>query len=295
MNAEIDRFLVDLEERRGASRHTIAAYRSDLDALSEWLHEHGIETWTALDRRSVRSWLAWMHGEGLAPRTVVRRLSALRSFFRFLGREGLVTESPLLSTISPKTPKSLPAVLTVEEVERLLAVPDMSTPYGLRDRAMFETLYATGLRLSELLAMNLDSVDWTRRRAQVMGKGKKERIVLLGELALDALERYIHAGRPELAAGRVDEALFLSHLGTRLSVRGFHVLLQGHLKQAAIERHITPHALRHSFATHMLEGGADLRAVQELLGHANVSTTQIYTHVSDTYLREVYAKAHRGA
>jgi integrase/recombinase XerD len=195
---------------------------------------------------------------------------------------------------APRVRKTLPGVLSVEEVERLLEAPKGDTPLGLRDRCLLEVLYATGLRVSELLSLRIEQIDWVAKTIRVVGKGSKERLVLIGDLAVDALERYIHEGRPALLKGECD-ALFLSNLGKRLSVRGFHLILQGHLRTAGIERHVTPHTLRHSFATHMLEGGADLRTVQELLGHASVSTTQVYTHVSGTYIREMYARAHRGA
>jgi integrase/recombinase XerD len=185
--------------------------------------------------------------------------------------------------------------LTVEEIERLLVAPDGATPLGIRDRCLFEVLYATGLRVSELLGLRVDQIDWTRRSIQVLGKGSKERIVLVGDLAIDALEHYIHEARPQLERDVSCDDLFLSHLGQALSVRGFHLVLQRHLAHCGIARHVTPHTLRHSFATHLLEGGADLRTVQELLGHASVSTTQVYTHVSEGYLRDVYSRAHRGA
>lgn len=294
MKAEIERFLIDLEERRGASAHTLAGYGGDLSHLVAWLQDRGVDSWEALNRTRVRAWVAWMHQEGYSSTSIGRKLSSLRTFIRYLMREGKLDKSPLLLITAPKTPRLLPGVLTVDEIERLLAAPDPATPLGLRDRAMLEVLYAAGLRLSELLAMKLDDIQWTQRTVTVLGKGQKERIVLLGDLAIDALEAYIHRGRPRLM--RQDTpALFLSHIGKPLSVRGFHVILQGHLETAGITRHVTPHTLRHSFATHMLEGGADLRAVQELLGHASVSTTQVYTHVSDSYLRDVYARAHPGA
>ena len=295
LRAEAEAFLVDLRERRGASEHTTLNYSLDLEHLSAWLIARDITSWQSLTRHDVRSWIAWMHSEGYAPASIGRKLSALRSLFRFLMREGRIGESPLVLVPAPKRGKTLPSVLSLDEIERLLAAPDPGTPLGMRDRSMLEVLYATGLRLSELLGLRLDSVDWTQRSIRVIGKGTKERIVLLGDLALDALERYTHEGRPALARNQDDHALFLSHLGTPLSVRGFHVVLQGHVRAAGIEKHVTPHTLRHSFATHLLEGGADLRSVQELLGHANVSTTQVYTHISEGYLREVYARAHRGA
>jgi len=295
MNAEIDLFLTDLEQRRGASQHTLANYRLDLTNLCEWIAARPEGSWQDVDRKTIRAWVAWMHAEGYASASIGRKLSALRSLFRFLVREERVARSPLLLIPAPKKRTSLPPVLTVEEIELLLAAPEATSPLGLRDRCMFEVLYATGLRLSELLGLTLDQIDWPRRSAQVRGKGNKDRIVLLGDLAIDALERYIHQGRPHLLRDPDCAALYLSHLGKPLSVRGFHVILQNHLWTAGIQRHVTPHTLRHSFATHLLEGGADLRTVQELLGHASISTTQVYTHVSEGYLRDVYAKTHRGA
>ena len=291
----VDGFLSDLQLRRGASAHTMVNYRRDLEHLCEWLAPLGISSWDEVNRSTVRRWIAWMHGEGYAPASIARKLSTLRSLFRYLVRENMVETTPMLLVPAPKGRKTLPSVLTIEEIERLLATPDTTTPLGIRDRCLFEVLYATGLRVSELLGLKVEQIDWTRRSIQVMGKGSKERIVLIGDLAIDALERYIHESRPQLERGLACDALFLSHLGTPLSVRGFHLVLQNHLAQARITRHVTPHTLRHSFATHLLEGGADLRTVQELLGHASVSTTQVYTHVSEGYLRDVYARAHRGA
>jgi integrase/recombinase XerD len=295
MQQAIDGYLSDLEQRRGASRHTVTNYRLDLEHLAEWLRGRGQSDWSGVRRQDMRAWVAWMHGEGYAPTSIARKLSAARALYRYLAREGIHTEAPLLLVPAPKLGRTLPAVLSVEEIERLLAAPDRHTPLGLRDRAMFEVLYATGLRLSELLSLTVEGIEWSGRTIRVTGKGNKERIVLLGDLAVDALERYIHGARSQLLGDRATDALFLSHSGRALSVRGFHLILQTHLKAAGIERHVTPHTLRHSFATHLLEGGADLRTVQELLGHASISTTQVYTHVSRAYLRDVYAKAHRGA
>ncbi len=295
MISVVDGFLSDLQLRRGASPHTMVNYRRDLEHLCEWLTPLGIASWEQVNRATVRRWIAWMHGEGYAPASIARKLSTLRSLFRYLVRENMVETTPMLLVPAPKGRQSLPSVLTIEEIERLILAPDMTTSLGIRDRCLFEVLYATGLRVSELLGLRVDQIDWTRRSIQVMGKGSKERIVLIGDLAIDALERYVHEARPQLERGASCDALFLSNLGKPLSVRGFHLVLQTHLAQAGITRHVTPHTLRHSFATHLLEGGADLRTVQELLGHASVSTTQVYTHVSEGYLRDVYARAHRGA
>lgn len=294
MRTDIDNFLIELEERRGASPHTVQNYRLDLEALQVWLEGRRISTWTDVDRRTVRTWATVLNSEKYAKASIARKLSAARSFYRYLMRESKVTKSPFMLVPAPKGQKHLPQVLTVDEIERLVTAPDRSTTLGIRDRAMFEVLYATGLRISELLALTLDSVDWNQQLMRVTGKGTKQRLVLLGEIALDALERYLHLARPVLLREDGERALFLNHHGKPLAVRGFHLILQRHLQSAAITRPVTPHTVRHSFATHLLEGGADLRSVQELLGHASVSTTQVYTHVSEGYLRDLYAQA-RGA
>ncbi|GAC1514375.1 MAG: site-specific tyrosine recombinase XerD [Chloroflexota bacterium] len=295
MKDDIAHFLVDLRERRSASVHTVANYRMDLEHFVEWAAERAIVQWNDVTRHTCRAWVAWMHDQGYAATSVGRKLSALRTFYRFMMREGKIERSPLLMVPAPKSRRSLPTVLTVDEIERLMEAPDGATPLGMRDRCLLEVIYATGLRASELLSLTTDQVDWTHRVIYVVGKGQKERLVLLGDLAMDALERYVHIARPQLLRGRECEALFVSHIGRPLSVRGFHVVLQQCLAAAKIERHVTPHTLRHSFATHLLEGGADLRLVQELLGHASVSTTQVYTHVSEGYLRDMYARTHTGA
>jgi site-specific recombinase XerD len=291
VNAEVEAFLTDLRERRGASPHTVQNYGLDLAALVGWLTERGVKTWAAVDRRDVRGWASWMNSEGYARSSIARKLSAARSLYRYLVREGRVERSPFMLVPAPKGGRHLPTVMTVDEIERLVAAPALGTPLGLRDRAMFELMYATGLRAGELLDLTLQSIDWAGGTVRVTGKGTKERIVLAGEIAIDVVERYLHGARPALATPASGDALWLNHHGRPLAVRGFHVILQGHLRSAGITKHVTPHTLRHSFATHLLEGGADLRTVQQLLGHASVSTTQIYTHVSEGYLRDLYSQA----
>ncbi|HZU12061.1 MAG TPA: site-specific tyrosine recombinase XerD [Chloroflexota bacterium] len=295
MQQHIEAFLEDLQHRRGASDHTVINYRLDLQHAADWFASRELAGWQEVQRSDIRAWVAWMHGEGYAATSIGRKASALRGLFRYLTRHGIVTSDPMQLISTPRSRRTLPNVLSIVEMERLLEAPRGDTPLGLRDRAMLEVMYATGLRVSELLSLDLDDLDWTARHIRVMGKGDKERLVLFGDLAADAVEAYVHAGRPYLLRGRVSDALFLSHLGRRLCVRGFHKMLQQHVATAGIERHVTPHTLRHSFATHLLEGGADLRSVQELLGHARLSTTQVYTHVSDAYLREIYARAHPNA
>lgn len=289
-------FLEHLRTRRRSASNTITSYGLDLEAFIDWCGQRDITTWSAVDRTVIRSWLGWMHGEGYAPSSMARKLSALRALYRYLELTRAIDSNPFLRVKAPKQPRYLPEVMTVEEVERLLAQPDLSTPIGIRDLALLEVLYATGVRVSELLSMKVDSVTWDECMVRVHGKGNKERIVLLGERAMLALEAYLHEARSLLLNGHRDEGwLFISRLGSRLSVRMLHVALGRYLEAADLDKHITPHTLRHSFATHLLEGGADLRLVQELLGHASVQTTQIYTHISEGYLRDAYARAHPNA
>ncbi len=237
-----------------------------------------------------------MHREGYAPASIARKLSSLRALSRYLQLRGQTGQNPFALVRPPKQMKHLPTVLTVEEVEAILAQPDVTTPTGIRDLALLEVLYSTGVRVGELLVMKLSDIDWHERSVLVHGKGNKERIVLMGERAMIALETYIHSARAQLLNGNLrSEYVFVSRLGRPLSVRMFHVALGRYLKLAGLEKRVTPHTLRHTFATHLLEGGADLRVVQELLGHANLATTQIYTHISEGYLRDAYNQAHPNA
>ncbi len=247
----------------------------------------------------VRSWLASLHRAGYHPASIARRLYELRSCFRFLLRERLVSDNPAARVQPPKQPRTLPDYLTVEQVIELLSAPDTSTPLGMRDAAILEALYSAGLRRSELMGLKVRDVNLREKQIRVWGKGKKERIALIGEPAKRALARYLEQGRPQLLArnpraqDHPPEALFLNHRGGPLSSpRAISAILNKYLKQVDLPRRVTPHTLRHSFATHLLEGGADLRTVQELLGHENLQTTTIYTQVTLRRLRETIDKAH---
>ncbi len=252
----------------------------------------GVQHWEDVDRHVLRTYLAWLNSRGYVKASIARRLSQLRSFGRFLVREGVVSTNPFLAVSSPKVPKRLPKVLSVEETVALLSAPDTHTAQGLRDYAILEVLYSGGLRVSELVGLNVSSINWPRKELTVWGKGAKERIVLLGTPAMGALRAYIDRGRPELANERTANALFLNRLGGRLTTRSVMNIMQKYRRIADLEKRVTPHVLRHSFATHLLDGGADLRSVQELLGHARLATTQIYTHVSQSRAREVYLRSH---
>ncbi|MFQ5857496.1 MAG: tyrosine recombinase XerC [Anaerolineae bacterium] len=300
MNEHLEHFVKYLTAERGASEYTIRNYRAEIDEFLEFLRREGIEDWAGVDRLALRRYLAWLQAEGYARASIARRVSELRSFGRFLARERILEVNPFQAMSAPKTPKRLPRYLEIAEVRRLLNAPEIgdvggqSSPQGLRDRAILELLYASGMRVSELTSLNVGDIDCKRGQVIVTGKGDKERLVLIGEPAQRALTRYLADGRPQLTKkqGPASRALFLSRLGTRLSDRSVQMILEKYRKQAGLKKKVTPHTLRHTFATHMLDGGADLRVVQELLGHALLSTTQVYTHVSQSRAREVYLRAH---
>jgi integrase/recombinase XerC len=261
----------------------------------EFLEGQEIRRLGDISRSVVRRYIAWLDEGHYERSSIARRLSEVRSFFEYLRREGLAAENPLAAISAPKAPRRLPRYLDVGEMERLLAAPDRSTTLGLRDAAILEILYASGMRVGELTALNVSHLQLESGQARVWGKGAKERVVLLGQPAIQALQSYLSEARPKLLASRrgpTNPALFLNHAGGRLSARAVQMMLDDMARAAGIERHVTPHMLRHSFATHMLEGGANLRVVQELLGHASLSATQVYTHISQREGRQVYLRAH---
>jgi integrase/recombinase XerC len=281
--------------RHGA--HTIEAYASDVSALAGFLaRDCGIHVWEEATPATLRLWLSHLYTSGYARRSVARKLSAARAFLRYLEQCGGAVTPAALALRSQKLDARLPRCLPPGEVVALLSAPPADTPAGLRDRALLETLYSTGLRVAELVSLNLSQVAASQRRVKVMGKRRKERYVLLGRPARRALDHYLTHGRPSLVAcaksGPPDPALFLNARGGRLSDRSVRAIVERWSEAAAARLHVSPHTLRHSFATHLLDGGADLRAVQELLGHASLASTQIYTHVSAARLREVYTQAH---
>lgn len=294
----LDAFLAHLKRVRRASPHTLRAYAEDLRQFCAWLEERGSFSLETLSPTEVRAYVASLTTERkLAKTTVARKAAALRSLFRYLTREGVVTHSPARELLTPKKPRALPKVLSEEAVAALLAFPDPAQPAGLRDRALLEVLYASGIRASELVGLDLSDLQLDTERSEGEarirhGKGDKERIALLGRAAIGALESYLSVGRPALASEKTSSALFLNRFGDRLSDRAVRRLFDRACAEVATNHKITPHTLRHSFATHLLDHGADLRVVQELLGHSALATTQLYTHVSSTRLQEVYARAH---
>ncbi|MDI9418583.1 MAG: tyrosine recombinase XerC [Firmicutes bacterium] len=291
MKQLLDRYFQYLRVQRNLSDNTLMAYQRDLTAFSDFVSQYWQKCLTEVDRHLIRDYLAVLHRKGLKSTSVARNLAALRSFYGFLKRFGYIKADPTQSIRIPKQGKRLPQILTVDETDLLLSSIDPSTPLGMRDRAIFELLYATGIRLSELVGLNVDGVDLDMGYVRVYGKGRRERIVPLGEYAVAAIGSYLAEARPQLCKSG-ENALFVNHRGRRLTPRGVQYLLNKHIDQCAISKMISPHSLRHSFATHLIDAGADLRVVQELLGHVNLSTTQIYTRISQSKLKSVYNRAH---
>ena len=292
MQEVFNKYINYLEAERNASRYTVRNYTHDLLDFFNFLKSKKISSLNEVDKHVVRDYLSYLVKEGFVKASIARKLSAIRSFYRYLLREKIVTTSPVATTSSPKLDKRLPSFLTTEETVRLLEAPDLSTPQGQRDRALMELLYASGLRVSELVNLNLEQVNLDSREIRVWGKGSKETMVLMGEPAAEALSAYLRQGRPKLLGKKRSSALFLNRYGGRLPEQRVQRILQKYANIAGIDKGVHPHMLRHTFATHLLDGGADLRVVQELLGHANLSSTQIYTHVTKTQARKVYLSAH---
>ena len=292
MDGLLERFLTHLRAVRDASPYTVKNYGHDIGQFLDYCKVRGVSSPEQVDRSLLRSYLAELDTAGYVKASIARRVAELRSFGDFLVREQVLERNPFRMVDAPRVPKRLPRYLTLAEVEALLAVPDTSTPLGLRNRAIIEVLHAAGVRVSELVGLDVADADLAQAQVRVVGKGGKERIGLLGRPAVHAVRAYLGAGRPALLGRRPTNALWLNHRGGRLTARGVALMLTGAGKQADIRTHVSPHVLRHTFATHLLDGGADLRVVQELLGHANLATTQVYTHVSQSRAREVYMRAH---
>ena len=292
MKELLEKYVRHLELERSISPLTVRNYASDIRGFVDFLSTDGVKSLDEIDRLTMRRYLAGLHDAGTAKASISRKLSALRSFFRYLEREKLTDKQPLSTLSAPKPERRLPSFLTKEEVSRLLQSPDASTPQGLRDRAMLELLYASGLRLSEIVNLDLGSIDLSSRQLRIWGKGAKERIGLMGVPAAKALEAYLKLGRFKLQGKTETRALFLNRYGKRIAERRVQYMITKCAKQAGLDMRIFPHMMRHTYATHLLDGGADLRVVQDLLGHARLSSTQIYTHVSQSQIRRTYLAAH---
>ncbi|MGB2661102.1 MAG: tyrosine recombinase XerC [Candidatus Omnitrophota bacterium] len=287
MERFIEKFTNYLKIEKNYSEHTLRCYESDLKELSSFLENKDPKKITHLH---LRRYLAYLKQKNHAKRTIVRKLGAIRSFFRFLSRDNYIKTNPADGVFTPKLDKKLPEFLDADKIIKLITAPAKDSVSGLRDRAILEVLYSTGMRVSELVGLNQEDVDFIAGVAKVRGKGKKERIALLGRQAQRALDDYMN--KRETARSGSSKALFLNKLGTRLTDRSVRRIVNKYIRQCSIEQKISPHSIRHSFATHMLNNGADLRSVQELLGHKNLSTTQIYTHLGTRRIKEMYSKAH---
>ncbi|MBX2867067.1 MAG: site-specific tyrosine recombinase XerD [Acidiferrobacterales bacterium] len=287
---KLDEFLDAIWLQAGLSDNTLASYRQDLKHFSQYLHLQELNL-MSIQRADLRDYLEFRGQDG-SRRTVSRSLSTLKRFYRFWVAEGALELDPSADMTAPQVAKSLPKTLSEQEVERLISAPDISEDLGLRDRAMLETLYATGLRVSELVGLTMSEIDLVAGYCRVFGKGSKERLVPLGEQAIDWVDRYLDEARASLLANRHSDALFLTRRASAMSRQGFWQNIKRYALMAGISQSLSPHTLRHAFATHLLNHGADLRSVQMLLGHSSLSTTQIYTHVANARLQTLHQKHH---
>lgn len=293
MEDELKDFMHFLIVEKALAKNTIVSYERDLKAYVKYIKTvENVQSINGIGRIQIVHFLGHLKEQGKSSRTIARNIASIRAFHQFLLREKVAEQDPSVHIETPQLERTLPKVLNLQEVERLLEAPKLTTHYGLRDKAMLELLYATGIRVSELIGLNLDDAHLTMGFVRCIGKGNKERIIPLGRTAATAIQEYLDKGRPQFIKNQREESLFVNHHGRRLTRQGYWKILKGLSKEAGIEKELTPHTLRHSFATHLLENGADLRAVQEMLGHSDISTTQIYTHVTKTRLKDVYSQFH---
>ncbi len=292
LSPQIDTFLETLTIEKGLAKNTVEAYSRDLTALARYLKTRGVNDWGAASEIDLRLYIAALRKRKLAARSVARAIVAMRQFYRFLEKEHLIQSSPLPHLSERTAARRLPHVLSGEEIGKLVAQPDPTTPLGLRDRAMLELLYASGLRVSELVLLLVHQVNLDGNYVIVKGKGSKVRQVPFGRKARAALSRYLLEVRPKFLRGRQSQYCFLTRFGGPMTRQGFWKGLRQHRLAAGIEKRVTPHTLRHSFATHLLENGADLRSVQAMLGHADIATTEIYTHVARDHLKRAHQQFH---
>ncbi len=292
MQDSIQEYLNYLSVERGLAKNTLESYGRDLHQYLNYLQEKKNLDFSATTQATVIGYLLQLQARGKATATLSRSLAAIKSYYHYMARENKIERDPTVNLDAPKQEKRLPRVLLVEEVEMLLEQPDLKVPVGIRDRAMLEVLYATGLRVSELVSLKIEDVNLETGYIKCYGKGSKERIVPLGSVAIKYLRLYMEHARKFLASRLMENTLFLNHHGKGLTRQGFWKIIKKYADNLNIQTEITPHTLRHSFATHLLENGADLRSVQEMLGHADIATTQIYTHLTKGRIKDVYEKAH---
>jgi integrase/recombinase XerD len=288
----LDQFLHYIVVEKGLSKNTVDAYSHGLNRFLDYLKKKGIQEIPSVSKLDVRAFLLALKKQGLSAKTVVRNLVAIRTLFQFLIQEGILEANPIEELESPKMPKTLPEILNLKEVEQLLEQPNPQTPMGIRDRAMLEVLYATGMRVSELTQLPMNQVNLEAGYVLVFGKGSKERIIPLGSEAMKWVALYLKGARERLAKRRESPFLFINRMGSGMSRQRFWKVIKTYGRRAGIRKRITPHLLRHSFASHLLERGADLRSVQMMLGHVDISTTQIYTHVTGERLKKIHQRYH---
>ncbi len=288
----LENFIRYIAIERGLSKNTIASYKSDLLFFSDFCSQKNIALMTHINSGVIAAYLMHMKKNRCSASTISRRLASLRSFYKFLVSEYTVDDDPTEHIETPRKTEKLPRVLSVDEVSKLLTMPQTTTANGLRDRAMLELIYATGVRVTEIVSLNRGSINLDEGFVRCMGKGSKERIIPIGDVAILFTKNYLLYSRPKLLGAKSTQALFLNRYGDRMTRQGFWKLIKKYSAKAGISKIISPHTLRHSFATHLLENGADLRSVQELLGHSDISTTQIYTHLTNIGLKKIYNSAH---
>jgi len=292
MRALLDEFLNYLSVERGLSKNTISSYKTDIIAFIERMDKIGVKDIDRVKRQDITSHMLYLKDKKISSNSISRALVAIKMFYRFLVQEKLAKDDVAGILDSPKLIRPLPNVLNVEEVDRLLSAPDLRDWMGIRDRAALELMYASGMRVSEIVELTMDGLNLDVGFIKCRGKGDKERVVPIGKSAKEAVTRYIDKVRPRLSGKSADKHLFLSRLGKKISRQSFWKMIKANAKHARIKKEITPHTLRHSFATHLLEGGADLRVVQEMLGHADIATTQFYTHIDKSRLKSIHKQFH---
>jgi tyrosine recombinase XerC len=288
----LESYVRHLELERSISPYTVRNYAGDVRGFLDFLAEKGVRSLDTVSHTTLRSYLGWLHERGVSRGSINRKASALRSFFRYLKHVEALDSEPTATLSAPKMEKRLPTFLTHGETARLIDAPDTSTVFGVRDRAILELLYAAGLRVSEIVSLDLGDIDLGSRQLRVWGKGAKERVALMGVPAAEAIGLYLKDGRPRLQGGTPNRAVFLNRFGNRIAVRRVQHMVKKYGRQAGLDLKVFPHIMRHTFATHMLDGGADLRVVQDLMGHVKLSTTQVYTHVTQSQIRRSYLAAH---
>jgi len=292
MKELIDTFLNYLSVERGLSNNTIVSYHEDLNTYLNFIKKSNIDALSKISKANITNFMFDQKGKGIAVNSIARRLAAIRMFHRFLTRERILKSDPSALIDSPKLWKRVPETLTLNEVESLIAQPDVRSAQGTRDRAILETFYATGMRVSEAVNLKKDNINLDIGFLRCIGKGNKERVIPLGKKAIASINKYLATSRPKLLKGKESEFLFVSRFGKKISRQSFWKIIKKYAKEARIKKPIKPHSLRHSFATHLLERGADLRSVQEMLGHSNISTTQIYTHINKDRLKNIHKQFH---